>query len=122
MAQPPYLRIDDDGTKKFMSLIKGDLNGIIARMRDLASKNELHELDEALDDLEASLGTLAFRDNASGLYTPEGSINIETTKQTVSQNTYTLDGEELIIGATPIEVITGANGAFTGSEGNISVS
>lgn len=122
MAQPPYLRIDDDGTKKFMALVKGDLNGIIARMRDLASKNELHELDEALDELEASLGTFAFRDNASGLYTPEGSVNIETTKQVVSQNTYTLDGEELIIGATPIEVITGANGAFTGSEGNISVS
>jgi predicted MPP superfamily phosphohydrolase len=122
MAQPPYLRIDDDGTKKFMALIKGDLNGIIARMRDLASKNELHELDEALDDLEASLGTLAFRDNASGLYTPEGSVSIETTKDVVTKNTYTLDGENLIIGEIPVEVITGANGAFTGSEGNISVS
>lgn len=109
--EPPYVRLDDKGLQK-----------IFDKMKALASKYELHELDEDLDALEASLGGLAYQDNASGLYTPEGSVTIETTKDVVSKSTYTLDGENLIIGSIPVEVITGANGAFTGSEGNISVS
>ena len=108
--EPPYIRLDEKGLQKLLD-----------KMKALASKYDLHELDDDFKELEQSLGSFAYKDNASGLYTPEGSINLETTTQTVTQHTFTLDGENLIIGSQSIDALSSASASFTGQEGNIQV-
>ena len=110
MAQPPYVRLDEKSLQK-----------VFEKMKALASKYDLHELDEDLKELEQSLGSFAYKDNASGLYTPEGQVVLETTTQTVTQHTFTLDGENLIIGSQNLDTLSSASASFTGQEGNIQV-
>jgi hypothetical protein len=108
-----YVRLDEKGLQK-----------VFEKMKALASKYDLKELDEDLKELEQSLGSFAYKDNASGLYTPEGSVSLETTKATLREETsFTLDGENLIISlGDQVDVLTKADATFAGTEGNISVS
>lgn len=112
MSNPPYRRLDDAGLQK-----------VFEKMKALASKYDLTELNEDLRELEASLGNFAYQDNASGLYTPEGTVEIETTLKTLREETkYTLNGENLVITlGDQVNVITDADATFKGTEGNISV-
>lgn len=93
------------------------------------------------------LGSLAYKDSASGTLTPEGSVSkpsISVTPQTTSvpnvtsvgsMPTYTVTGETLVIGAgvaptlgAAISAMTGATAeldaapAFTGTAGTVTVS
>lgn len=93
------------------------------------------------------LGTLAYKNTASGSFTPDGTVskpNVTVTPTTASipnvtnvgsMPTYTVTGETLIIGAgavptlgTPIDAVTGASAAldsaptFTGTAGTVTVS
>lgn len=113
MAQPPYRIIEDEGLQK-----------IFNKMKVLASKYQLKELDDDLKELEQSLGSLAYKSTASGTYTPEGNVAIETTKKTLREETqFSVEDETLIITlGQQVQVLDSANGSFTGEQGNISVS
>lgn len=113
MAQPPYVRLDDSGLQK-----------VFEKMKALASKYDLHELDDDLKELEQSLGSLAYKNTASGTYTPEGNVAIETTKKTLREETqFAVEDETLIITlGQQVQVLDSANGSFSGEQGNISVS
>ena len=79
-------------------------------------------LQKVFEKMKA-LGNFAYQDNASGLYTPEGTVEIETTSKTLREETkYTLNGENLVITlGDQVNVITDADATFKGTEGNISV-
>lgn len=113
MAEDKYTRLDDVGLQK-----------IFEKMKALASKYDLHELDEDLSELEQSLGSFAYQDNASGLYTPQGNVEVSSQKATLREETqYVYSGENLsIILGNQVQVMTDANATFTGTEGNIQVS
>lgn len=94
----------------------------------------------------SDLGTLAYKDNASGSYTPQGSVaapdvSVTPTTDTIkpvtdvgSMPTFTVSGETLIIGAGAVPTLgadkafmTGASAtasapAFTGTTGTVTVS
>lgn len=94
----------------------------------------------------SDLGTLAYKDNASGSYTPQGSVaapdvSVAPTTDTIkpvtdvgSMPTFTVSGETLIIGAGAVPTLgadktfmTGASAtasapAFTGTTGTVTVS
>lgn len=94
----------------------------------------------------SDLGTLAYKDSASGSYTPQGSVaapavTVEPTTDTIkpvtdvgSMPTFTVSGETLIIGAGAVptlgadkEFMTGASAtasapAFTGTQSTVTVS
>lgn len=94
----------------------------------------------------SDLGTLAYKDSASGSYTPQGSVaapdvTVEPTTDTIkpvtdvgSMPTFTVSGETLIIGAGAVPTLggdktfmTGASAtasapAFTGTSGTVTVS
>lgn len=94
----------------------------------------------------SDLGTLAYKDSASGSYTPQGSvaapdITVTPTTDTIkpvtdvgSMPTFTVSGETLIIGAGAVPTLgadkafmTGASAtasapAFTGTTGTVTVS
>lgn len=101
---------------------------------------------QAFGDL-TDLGTLAYKNTASGSFTPDGTVskpNVTVTPTTASipnvtnvgsMPTYTVTGETLIIGAgavptlgTPIDALTGASASldsaptFTGTAGTVTVS
>lgn len=94
----------------------------------------------------SDLGTLAYKDSASGSYTPQGSVaapdvSVTPTTDTIkpvtdvgSMPTFTVSGETLIIGAGAVPTLgadkafmTGASAtasapAFTGTTGTVTVS
>ena len=94
----------------------------------------------------SDLGTLAYKDSASGSYTPQGSVaapdvSVTPTTDTIkpvtdvgSMPTFTVSGETLIIGAGAVPTLgadkafmTGATAsasapAFTGTQGTVTVS
>lgn len=94
----------------------------------------------------SDLGTLAYKDSASGSYTPQGSVaapdvTVTQTTDTIkpvtdvgSMPTFTVSGETLIIGAGAVPTLgadkafmTGASAtasapAFTGTTGTVTVS
>lgn len=94
----------------------------------------------------SDLGTLAYKDNASGSYTPQGSVaapdvSVAPTTDTIkpvtdvgSMPTFTVSGETLIISAGAVPTLgadktfmTGASAsasapAFTGTTGTVTVS
>ena len=94
----------------------------------------------------SDLGTLAYKDSASGSYTPQGSvaapdITVAPTTDTIkpvtdvgSMPTFTVSGETLIIGAGAVPTLgadktfmTGASAtasapAFSGAQGTVTVS
>lgn len=95
----------------------------------------------------SDLGALAYKDSASGSFTPAGSVsrpgvtvtpttdNIPNVTSVGSMPTYTVTGETLVISAgitptlgTPIAAMTGASAAldadptFTGTAGTVTVS
>lgn len=94
----------------------------------------------------SDLGTLAYKDSASGSYTPQGSVaapdvSVTPTTDTIkpvtdvgSMPTFTVSGETLIIGAGAVPTLgadkafmTGASAtasapAFTGTAGTVTVS
>ena len=100
---------------------------------------------QAFGDL-SDLGTLAYKDSASGSYTPQGSVaapgvTVTPTTDTIkpvtdvgSMPTFTVSGETLIIGAGAVPTLgaekafmTGASAtasapAFTGTTGTVTVS
>lgn len=96
---------------------------------------------QAFGNLE-DLGDLAFKDSASGSFTPAGSVSAPTITPTTasvpnvtsvgSMPTFTVQNETLIITAgavptlgTPIDAMTGATASqptFTGTAGSVTVS
>ena len=94
----------------------------------------------------SDLGTLAYKDSASGSYTPQGSVaapditvtpatdTIKPVTDVGSMPTFTVSGETLIIGAGAVPTLgadkafmTGASAsasapAFTGTQGTVTVS
>ena len=93
-------------------------------LKELQNKYQLNELDADLKELEQSLGSLAYKNTASGTYTPEGNVAIETTKKTLREETqFAVENETLIITlGQQVQVLDSASGTFTGEQGNISVS
>lgn len=85
---------------------------------------------------KAEAGDLAYKDTASGSFTPSGSVSVTPTTDSVpnvtavgSMPTFTVENEILTITAgavptlgTPITAMTGASASFSGTAGTVTVS
>ena len=126
-----------------VTAVAGDIVGVSGSDAEFIFNGTAWQEFGDLSDLKA----LAYKDTASGSFTPDGTIskpNVTVTPTTASipnvtavgsMPTYTVTGETLVIGAgavptlgTPIDALTGASASldaaptFTGTAGTVTVS